>query len=388
MYHFDCRYFVGEKPCKFKVVCQGCSHYAPVSERILIIKLAAIGDVLRTTPLLTGLKKKYPRSFITWLTDPGAAELLNNIPELDRLLRYNGAETLTRLLVERFDILICLDKEVRATGLAMLVNAQDKIGFGLNQFGTIFPFDTRSEYAFELGVNDELKFRLNRKTYPEILYEMVGLPYHKEEYVFQLAESSWQKAKEKAKQWKFAPTDLIVGLNTGAGSVFATKKWTISGFIKLAELIYKKYQPKVKLLLLGGPEEIGRNQEILKNSRVPLIDTGTDNSLTDFSGLINLCDIVITADSLAMHLAIALKKHVVALFGPTVAQEIEFYGRGEPVIARADCAPCYRQKCNQLISCMDRLEAKTVFRAVEKVVDKLNRKKTRKTKMRLSSSRL
>jgi ADP-heptose:LPS heptosyltransferase len=370
MYRFDCRYFIGEKPCKFKVLCKGCLHYSSMGKCILIIKFAAIGDVLRTTPLLRGLKKKYPKSQITWLTDPAAASLLKNIPEIDRLLSYNGAETLTRFMIERFDILLCLDKEVRATGLAMLVNAKDKIGFGLTEFGTIFPFDKRSEFAIELGVNDELKFRLNQKTYPEIIFDMVGLPYHQEEYVFVLPESSKKKALEKARRWKLKPSDVVIGLNTGSGSVFATKKWTIPGFIELIDLIHQKYQSKVKLLLLGGPEEIERNKEILRKSRVPLIDTGTDNSLPDFCGILALCDIIVTADSLAMHLAIALKKQIIAFFGPTVAQEIELYGRGETIVVKADCAPCYRKECNQSTSCMERLDAKTILTALNKVINK------------------
>jgi ADP-heptose:LPS heptosyltransferase len=374
MFRLDCRYFIGEKPCKFKVLCDGCPHYSPMGKRILIIKFAAIGDVLRTTPLLRGLKKKYPNSHITWLTDPAAASLLKDIPYLDRLISYNGAETITRFLVERFDILICLDKEVRATGLAMLINAIDKIGFGLTEYGTIFPFDHRSKYAFELGVNDELKFRVNQKTYPEIIFEMVGLPYHRDEYVFVLPDTSKKKAMVKAKQWKMKSTDLVIGLNTGSGTVFATKKWTIPGFIELSELIYPKYRPKVKILLLGGPEEVERNKDILRKSRVPLIDTGTDNNLTDFCGILNLCDIVVTADSLAMHLAIALKKPVVAFFGPTVAQEIEVYDRGETIVVKADCAPCYRKECNQPISCMERLDAKTVSTVLNKVIKKQIRK--------------
>lgn len=370
MYRFDCRYFIGEKPCKYKILCDNCVHYSPMGKRILIIKFAAIGDVLRTTPILRGLKKKYPKSQITWLTDPAAASLLKDIPYIDRLISYNGAETLTRFLVERFDILICLDKEVCATGLAMLVNASDKIGFGLTEYGTMFPIDKRSEFAFELGVNDELKFRLNKKTYPEIIFDMVGLPYHREEYVFVLPEVSRKKAIEKEKRWKLKSADIVIGLNTGSGSVFATKKWTIPGFIELIDLIHQKYQSKVKILLLGGPEEIERNKEILQKSRVPLIDTGTDNSLPDFCGILNLCDIVVTADSLAMHLAIALKKQVIAFFGPTVAQEIELYGRGETIVVKANCVPCYRKECNQSISCMEQLEAKTIFNVLNKVIKK------------------
>ena len=48
-----------------------------------------------------------------------------------------------------------------------------------------------------------------------------------------------------------------------------------------------------------------------------VIDAGCDNSLMDFAALIGLCDILVTSDSLALHIGVALKKYVVTLFGPT-----------------------------------------------------------------------
>ncbi len=79
----DCRYFVGEKPCVFHkehgVKCNDCKYYSPVRERILIIKMGAKGDVLRSTSILTGLKEKYPDSHITWVVEKGSQELLHNV---------------------------------------------------------------------------------------------------------------------------------------------------------------------------------------------------------------------------------------------------------------------------------------------------------------------
>ena len=61
-WRLDCRYFLGDRPCKFKRSCPGCKEYSPMGQRILIVKLAASGDVLRTTPLLSGLKRAHPRA--------------------------------------------------------------------------------------------------------------------------------------------------------------------------------------------------------------------------------------------------------------------------------------------------------------------------------------
>ena len=73
MMHFDvnCKYFRGDVPCKphkeEKLTCT-CRYFEPVETRILIIKLGAIGDVIRTTPLLRKLKKEFPHAEISWVT--------------------------------------------------------------------------------------------------------------------------------------------------------------------------------------------------------------------------------------------------------------------------------------------------------------------------------
>src|SRR5512147_2742797 len=88
-WHLDCRHFLGDRPCKFKLLCAGCAEYSPMGKRILIVKLGAIGDVLRTTPLLTGLKRAYPQSHITWVVDKEALPLLKSNPSIDRLLPFD-----------------------------------------------------------------------------------------------------------------------------------------------------------------------------------------------------------------------------------------------------------------------------------------------------------
>ena len=69
---FDCKYFIGDFPCKPNKerakVCDSCNEYTPISKRILIIKLGAIGDVIRTTPLVVKFKELYPDCHISWLT--------------------------------------------------------------------------------------------------------------------------------------------------------------------------------------------------------------------------------------------------------------------------------------------------------------------------------
>ncbi len=126
--NYDCRHFLGHIPCrphkKQGVHCEGCRFYDPADFNILIIKLGAIGDVIRTTPLLHRLRKEYPRAFITWLTY--SPEVLPGM--VDRKMGFT-LPNIVSLLPQEFDLLINLDKDLEAVGIANQVNAKAKKGF-------------------------------------------------------------------------------------------------------------------------------------------------------------------------------------------------------------------------------------------------------------------
>lgn len=329
-----------------------------MGQRILIVKLAAIGDVLRTTPLLSGLKRKYPESHITWITSREALPLLKNNPLIDRLLSFEIASILP-LEVETFDLVIGLEKEAPGAALTSKVRGRRKKGFGLTPEGTVFPLNRRSEYAFFLGLSDELKFHGNQKTYPELIFEIAEIDYQMDEYILSLSPEDLAFAEARSKKWGLRPGAFRIGLNTGAGGVFANKAWTLEGYRKVIERLGN--ETDAELLLLGGPAERERNQRILATARERIIDTGCENTLGEFAALVNLCDLVVTGDTTALHLAIGLKKKVVAIFGPTCAPEIELYGRGEKILTPLSCGPCYRRRCDRSPNCMEAVPVEEVM---------------------------
>ncbi|MBA7642304.1 hypothetical protein ES703_49994 [subsurface metagenome] len=364
----DCRHFLGDRPCKYhkeeRVKCADCKYYDPIKKTILIIKLGAMGDVLRTTPILEALKRQYKGCKITWVVDEESKELLENNPYLNGILSY-GAEALTRLKVEHFDLVINLDSLPRSASLASFAWAKKKIGFGLSEIGSVFPFNHGAREWYQMGVFDDLK-RKNKKTYQEIIFEITGLRFKKEEAVVNL------KGEEKSFANQFAEKhDLkgkrIIGLATGAGGRWELKKWTTEGYLKLIERIDKEIK-NARILLFGEKGEVERNKEIMERSKIPLINTGHENTPREFLSLLSLCDLVVTGDTLAMHAAVALKTKVVALFGPTSSSEIELYGRGEKIIPDMDCLCCYKEICDKHPNCMENINPDTVFQAVKKLL--------------------
>ncbi|MDD5167019.1 MAG: glycosyltransferase family 9 protein [Candidatus Omnitrophica bacterium] len=346
----------------------GCSRHQTKVKKILIIKLGARGDVLRTTPILRGLKKKYPQSFISWLTQSESQDLLKDNSLIDRLFLYS-LKTIQGLEIEKFDILICLDKETEAITLASRVQSKEKIGFGLDKkTGNVFPLNKESLYAFNLGLSDELKFRQNRKTYPEIIFEMAGLGYQKDEYILKVSDADRKYAQGLLSKIGIDNNDPIIGLNTGAGSRFANKAWTEEGFVELVKLIHDKARAKV--FLLGGPEEEERNKRIASKVGNLACDIGCYHSLGQFMAIVEASNLIVSGDTTAMHIAIALKKPVVAIFGSTCEQEIELYGRGIKLTSNIDCRPCYKTECKKEANCMVLIKPTEVLQAIQRLLPK------------------
>ncbi len=330
-----------------------------------------MGDVLRTTPLLTALKNRYPGCHITWIVDSSCAEVLENNPLIDRLLTYSE-ESLIFLNTQKFDMAVNLDKDKEALGSIALVHADKKMGFGKTEEGALCALDASSDYAYRLGLDDDLKFKKNQKTYQEISFEQAGLEFRGEEYIFPENPKSDTFAKNLLAGLgvSLAPKkSVVIGLNTGAGNRFAGKRLPVATHAELAEKFYKRLGAAV--LLLGGKDEIERNHRIQRLSKVPVVNTGS-HSLHHFASIVKLCDVVISGDTTAMHIAIAVRTPVVAYFASTCAAEIEFYGRGRKIISDIACAPCYLKDCPIDEKCMKDMGSEALFSAVKTLIEQVS----------------
>jgi heptosyltransferase-2 len=120
----------------------------------------------------------------------------------------------------------------------------------------------------------------------------------------------------------------------------------------------------LQFLLLGGPGERERNERLKAASSVRLLDPGCENPVRHFAALLGHSDVVVTGDTLAMHLALAQKRRTVVVFGPTSAAEIDLYGLGEKVIPDMTCLSCYKTACDFVPNCMDLISTAMVEAAV------------------------
>jgi heptosyltransferase-2 len=359
----DCRYFAGDRPCYWHkregAVCT-CDYYAPIRQRILIVKLDAMGDVLRTTCLLPALADVHPEGAFTWITRPEALPLLTHNPYLAEAVPL-GPETVVMLLTRSFDRVINLDASKVSAGLAAVATSPRKDGFILDPAGNVTPTNESARAWLEMGLFDDLK-KKNTRTYQSIMAEILGLNAARSRYVLELTDIEWEQAKAQVDDLGVDRGMPIVGLNTGAGERWPLKQWRLDGYCDLIRRLYEELG--VQVLLLGGPAERYRHEFLLRNALVPVFDCGNENSLRRFAALVGQCHVLVSGDTLAMHLALALNRRVVVLFGPTSAAEIELYGLGEKIVPDMECLVCYKGKCDLVPNCMDVISVEAVAHAV------------------------
>jgi heptosyltransferase-2 len=276
--------------------------------------------------------------------------------------------------VQKFDLVLSLDKTARAAAVAMGVQAPEKLGFGLSPFGTVYPLNPEAEYAFQLGLDDDLKFRRNQKTYQQIIFEAVKLPWENDEYVVEIDDRDRRHADRLMNHLGLTASDVIVGLNVGGGSAFAHKMWDADECTRFVIELLNDVDCRV--LLLGGERERAVIEQIMRQRLPRVSSAGTENTIRQFQGIIGRCDVVVTGDSLGMHLAIAEKRPTLVLFGCTCAQEIELYGRGERIASPAPCAPCYRRECRRTPTCMEEIEPHLVAQSVKRWLAHAHRLRT------------
>lgn len=351
----DCRFFKGHIPCKPHKEngyhCEDCPVYEPVSKRILIIKLGAIGDVIRTTPLVVKYKNLYPGCKITWLT--WTPDILPS-SQVDEILKWDYNAILYAQQA-KWDIAINLDKEKEAGALLNMVNAKEKFGFVLKD-NEIQPYNDLALHKFSTGLFDDVS-KANTKSYLQEIFEICGFNHQGEPYLMDTHQ-------EKGYRWNLPTGKKIIGMNTGCGGRWTTRLWSIDKWVELVKLVQQN-NPDATVLLLGGEAEHQRNTEIQQRSGALYLGYF---SLNEFINLVNQCELVVTQVTMGMHITLALGKKIVLMNNIFNPHEFDLFGKGEIVSPDKTCKCFYRGSCVDGISCMEQLSAEKVHQAIQRHV--------------------
>ncbi len=364
MPHTDCRQFRTSEPCQphkdTRVRCGECTVYDPVQERILIIKLGATGDVLRTTSCLPPLKARYPHSHITWVTRSSSRAALAGNPAIDRVLTVDG-NYLEFLMAEEFDLAIGPDADLLSASIMRLAQAHEKRGCIADGRGGVRALGAAALAWTRMGTDDGLK-QENRRTYGEWLYAMCELPTPVATPSLAVSAPSHERiATFLARQTPNARRRVV--FNTGASTRWREKRWKSAHYRGLAQLV-KGDSPDTAVILVGGPNETEFNRHLLSTD-AGFVDGGTDRTVEDVGALMAACDWVLTPDSLGYHIACAVGTPAVCVVGPTSPWELDRYERNLILHSDVECIACYKAECPLARTCMDILTPAAAWKHIQ-----------------------
>lgn len=274
-------------------------------------KIVNLGDVLRTTFILNF----YKQDNITWLVDQQAVPLLEKNPFICKILTYDTG-TINALKNSHFDIIINFEKSDEIFAICDTLKFNDFYGFKRNQ-----QINNNLTLMSE-GISCR---KNNTKCWQEILCEAIGQKWNQEPYVLGY--------KPKTKPC------YDIGFNWTTGKRWTNKAWPLHHWKKLEGLI---------------------------NSDFTVSWQKGFNDMYEYIDWINSCRLIVTADTLGLHLGLALKKRVIGLFGPTAPHEFAFYDCGKYLLPESscDCIPCFQTGCTQTKNCMEDISPREVKKAI------------------------
>jgi heptosyltransferase-2 len=340
---------------------------------VALIKTGALGDVVRTTALVPGLLRLDPDARITWITAPGALDLVRHHPGVARAASIaDGPDAPWRR--DRYDRIVSLDDGDQEGRLASPLAAR-----GGRLSGAYQAPDGRRLYTpdldawFGMGVlrpegqggltaANALKAR-NGRTVAEILHDGLGLPGPVGRPLVPVPAPDARAADDRLDAAGLLGRRPLVGLNTGAGARWRLKSW---GEGQTAELARRLADDRgAAVVVLGGPAEGDRNARIVAEAGRPgrVVAGPIDLPLLGFAAILARLDLLVTSDSLALHLAVSQGTPVVAFFGPTSSAEIALHGLGEKVVTPLPCRCCYLRDCDVRPDCMRSIPVESLLSA-------------------------
>jgi lipopolysaccharide heptosyltransferase I len=328
-------------------------------QRILIIKPSALGDVVHTLPVLNLLRRRWPGAHIAWVVDGAFASLLEGHRQLDEVIRFDrrrfgrgwrdpGAavglfEFMSNLRRGAFDLVLDLQGLLRSGWMTMRTRAPVRVGFSnARELAHLFythrvPVDSPEQHAVDRYLN---------------LCETIGCGREPIEFNFRVTDEDRRHVAQLAGDDR--PYAVLL-----PGTNWPTKRWPVEYFAALVGPLRQRFG--LESVVAGGSDVADIAAQIPRATNL----VGQTSNLRQLVALLARADLVIANDSGPMHIAAALGRPLVTMFGPTNPLRTGPYGRLDSVV-RLDipCSPCYSRRCSHQ-SCLRWLHAGHVLAAAE-----------------------
>jgi heptosyltransferase-1 len=357
-------------------------------ERILLIKPSAVGDVIHTLPVLARLRARYPQARIDWLLTPAIADLVRHHPALSNVVlfdrhafthcwrRWSALAGLWRLVHDvrspRYDLVIDLHGQFRSALFVLASGAPVRVGFdrprraaqrstrNLPRQAYIHGWTGAREgawltYSHRIPIPTLDQHAVDRYLW---LGRLLGFADGPPDFHVPIPAEAEVRVDALLARYGLRNWPLAVVV---PGTLWETKHWHAAGFAEAGRYLANMGRAVV---VAGSAKERQRCRQVAELCP-GACDLSGQTTLTDLAALLRRADVCLTNDSGSMHLAAALRRPVVSVFGPTDPVWIGPYGQPEAVV-RADlaCAPCYLRKlrnCPHDHACMKQVPAARVI---------------------------
>jgi lipopolysaccharide heptosyltransferase II len=329
--------------------------------RILILKPSSLGDVVQALPVLRMLKRWQPASEIYWWIDADLQPLLDHDPDLTGVIPFarrrwasprHWGELLAsvqRMRALRCDWVIDLQSLARSGAFAWLADGALTIGLDDSREGApgFFDYCVARPSALTHAVDWYLA-----------VLDHLGVPRR---WDFEWLPPQPAAAQAVQQTWHPGEWRWIV-LQPGAR--WPNKRWPVEHFGELVRRVAAA-DPAVRFVILGSREDTPLGETIAAAAPTRCLNLAGQTSLPEMVEWIRLCAAMVTNDTGPMHVAAALGKPLVALFGPTEPRRTGPYRRLDSVLQHPlPCAPCLADRCRleQPIECLRAITPERVER--------------------------
>lgn len=328
-------------------------------QKMLAILPNWLGDVAMCTPALRALHQRFPEATFTVAGKEGACQLLEGLPWIDGSYRYPGRMGLGKMLREgrkmaphARDLCVVFPHSFRAALLARLTGAHQRLGYA------------RGGRSFLLS-DTVPPHRENGRITPiymakEYLHLIACLGCEDDGEGLELAADPHEVQAVKA---CLDPERPVVGFAPGA-AFGPSKCWPAARYAHVADALTRKYH--AQCLLLTGPGEEETREAVLRESKVARFIPFNHNkpTIARLKAAISCCTLFIGNDSGPRHIAIAFKKPVICIMGPTSPRYTDSpWEKGKLLRVDVDCGPCQKPVCATDHRCMTRITPEQVIDA-------------------------
>jgi heptosyltransferase-1 len=317
---------------------------AAETERIALVKLSAIGDVVHALPVATALRARRPGARLVWIVERREAAVLRGHPALDEVIevdtrawrRARGRAAVRAALAEiralrarlragRFDVAVDLQGLLKSGLITAATGAPLRLGFATRRLR-----EPMSALFTNRRVMPPARARHVVDQYLALL-EPLGVTEPKVEFGLPWSAGAEARADAFFAAFELRPRQRVVVLNPGAGR--PRKRWPVERFAELAGRLARDAFARV--VVAWGPGEGDAARAIAGEGR-PRVTLAPPTDLDELIALLRRASVVVAGDTGPLHLAAALGTPCVALYGPTSGRRNGPYGAGHRVLQSAD----------------------------------------------------